>query len=121
MNHYVNYGGVRKSFSLPKAWELISEEDKPPVPPVSDPIQEIKRALEHPIGSPKIEDLARPGMEVVLLFDDLQRPTPAHLALPEMMDRLNRAGIPDERMTGLCALGTHPIPSLEQLEQKIGK
>lgn len=121
MTYYINYDGDRKTFSIPKGWNLISSEDKPPIPGVKDPVEEIRRALEHPIGSPKIEDLARPGMEVVLLFDDLQRPTPAHLALPEMMNRLNRAGIPDSRITGICALGTHPIPSLEQLEIKVGK
>lgn len=120
MGLYVNYDGKRKGFSIPKGWNLISSEDKPPVPGVNDPIQEIRRALNHPIGSPKIEELARPGMEIVLLFDDLQRPTPVHLALPEILNRLNRAGIPDERITGICAVGTHPIPSLKQLETKVG-
>ena len=121
MIHYLNYDGRKKTFSIPKEWNLISSEDKPPIPGVEDPIEEIRQALDHPIGSPRIEDLARPGMEVVLLFDDLQRPTPAHLAMPEVMNRLNEAGIPDERITGICALGTHPIPSLEQLETKVGK
>jgi nickel-dependent lactate racemase len=121
MNHYVNYGEEKRQFSLPKSWNLISAEDKPPIPGVTDPIQEIRRALDHPIGSPKIEELARPGMDVVLLFDDLQRPTPVHLALPEILDRLNRAGIPDNRITGICALGTHPIPTLEQLKKKVGE
>jgi nickel-dependent lactate racemase len=88
---------------------------------VTDPIQEIRRALDHPIGLPKIEELARPGMDVVLLFDDLQRPTPVHLALPEIMDRLNRASIPDERITAVCAIGTHPIHTLEQLKKKVGE
>jgi len=121
MNGYVNYEREKLSFSLPKGWNLISAVDKPPVPGVADPIAEIRRALDHPIGSPKIEDLARPGMEVVLLFDDLQRPTPVHLAMPEILDRLNHAGVPDERITGICALGTHPIPTPEQLERKVGK
>ena len=120
MTHYVNYGNEKKDFSLPKGWNLISAEDKPPVPGVADAVQEIRRALDHPIGSPKIEELARPGMEVALLFDDLQRPTPVHLALPEILDRLNGAGIPDERITGICALGTHPTPSMEQLKKKVG-
>ncbi|MBW2035480.1 MAG: nickel-dependent lactate racemase [Deltaproteobacteria bacterium] len=84
-------------------------------------MEELRRALDHPIGSPKIEEMAGPGMEVVLLFDDLQRPTPAHLALPEIMDRLNRAGVPDERISGVCALGTHAIPTLEQLKIKVGE
>jgi nickel-dependent lactate racemase len=121
MAPYVNYGNEKRDFSLPKGWNLISAEDKPPIPGVADPVQEIRRALDHPIGSPKIEELARPGMEVALLFDDLQRPTPVHLALPEILDRLNRAGIPDQRITGICALGTHPIPSLEQLKKKVGE
>ena len=99
MTYYVNYGNKKIDFSLPKGWNLISAEDKPPVPGVTDPIQEIKRALDHPIGSPTIEELVRPGMDVVLLFDDLQRPTPVHLALPEILNRLNRAGIPDNRIS----------------------
>jgi nickel-dependent lactate racemase len=121
MGQYINYGGERRDFLIPKGWNPISNEDKPPVPGIKEPVQEIKRALDHPIGSSKIEDLARPGMEVVLLFDDLQRPTPAYLALPEILNRLNRAGIPDSRITAICALGTHPIPTLEQLETKVGK
>src|SRR4030042_4335198 len=120
MKHYVNYGRERIFFSLPEEWNLISAEDKPFVEGVLDPLQEIRNALDHPIDSPKIEELAHPGMEVVLLFDDLQRPTPRHLPLPEILNRLNRAGIPDERITGICAVGTHPIPSLEQLETTVG-
>jgi nickel-dependent lactate racemase len=76
MNAYVNYEGKKVSFTLPKGWNVISGEDRPPVPGVSDPLVEIRRALDHPIGSGRIEDLVRSGMEVVLLFDDLQRPTP---------------------------------------------
>ncbi len=117
----MNYGKEKIDFSLPKEWALISNQDKPPIPGVTDPIHEIRHALDHPIGSQKIEEAARPGMEVVLLFDDLQRPTPAHLALPEILDRLNRAGIPDRRISGICAMGTHPIPTMEQLENKVGK
>jgi nickel-dependent lactate racemase len=121
MKHYVNYGKEKLYFTLPKGWNLISAQDKPPISGVTDPLQEIRNALDHPIGSPRIEALARPGMEVVLLFDDLQRPTPVHLALPEILDRLNRAGIPDERITGICALGTHSAPTLEQLKNKVGE
>jgi len=121
MNFYVNYEGEKKHFSLPKGWNSISDQDKPPISGFADPLKEIRRALDHPIGSPKIEDLARPGMEVVLLFDDLQRPTPVHLALPEILNRLNRGGIPDHRITAICAVGTHPIPTMEQLEVKVGK
>jgi nickel-dependent lactate racemase len=120
-NSYVNYGQEKLNFTLPKGWNLISSDNKSSIVGVSDPLEEIRRALDHAIGSPKIEELAHPGMEVVLLFDDLQRPTPVHLALPEILNRLNKAGIPDERISGICAVGTHPVLTLEQINNKVGK
>jgi len=121
MELYVNYEGKKLPFSIPEGWDLISSQDRPPVPGLPDPLAEIRRALDEPIGSPRLEEVARPGMEVVVIFDDLQRPTPVHIALPEVMDRLNRAGVPDKRIIGICALGTHPIPSLRQLRDKVGE
>jgi len=118
---FVNYGEKRIEFTLPEGWSLISGEDRPLVKGVEEPLQEVRRSLDHPVGAPRLEDLAGPGMEVTLLFDDLQRPTPAHLVLPEIMDRLNRAGVPDERIRGVCALGTHPLLDLEQLKSKVGE
>jgi len=120
MSVYVNYEGKKIDFTLPKGWKVISGQDRPAALVVKNPDAEIAGALDHPIGSGKIEDLARAGMEVVLLFDDLQRPTPAHMVLPRIMDRLNKAGIPDERIRAVCALGTHHILSLEQLKTKVG-
>ena len=59
-------------------------------------------------------------MGTVLVFDDQQRPTPAYLALPEIMNRLNRAGVPDGRISAVCATGTHPSPGAAQLRAKVG-
>ncbi len=118
---YVICEGEKICFELPAGWKVMTAEDRPSVPGVADPLEEIRRALDNPIGSPRIEEIAKPGMDVALLFDDLQRPTPAHLAIPEILDRLNRAGIPDSRVTAVCAIGTHPAYTLEQLETKVGR
>jgi nickel-dependent lactate racemase len=120
MDSYINYEGKRTYFTLPSGWNSIADEDGAPLPGVTDPMNEIRHALDNPIESASIEELARPGMDVVVVFDDPQRPTPVHLVLPEMMDRLNRAGIPDERISGVCAVGTHPIPTMDQLRIKAG-
>jgi len=79
MQPYINYEGKKIYFSIPRGWDLISAQDKSPISVVTDPTQEIRHALDHPIRSQKIEELARPGMEVVVLFDDLQRPTLSRL------------------------------------------
>jgi lactate racemase len=120
MSHYVICEGKEVCFSLPEGWNVLSSQDRPPVPGVPDALADIRRALDNPIGSPKIEEMAKPGMEVVLLFDDGQRPTPAYLAFPEILNRLNKAGVPDERVSAVCALGTHPIHDDAQMEAKIG-
>lgn len=120
MGLYVNYEGRRIGFAVPGGWRVISGADKPPVPGVKDPVGEINRALDNPIGSPRVEEMVRPGMDVVLIFDDLQRPTPAHLVLPEVLNRLNRAGIPDGRVKAVCGLGTHEVYTLEEIRTKVG-
>jgi nickel-dependent lactate racemase len=120
MNYYLNYNGGRIDFPLPPEWNVLSSRDCAPAPVVEDAVKEVERALDHPIGSQPIEKIARPGMRTVVLFDDMQRPTPASAAFPAVLNRLNRAGVPDERITAICARGTHPAPSPEQLEKKIG-
>jgi nickel-dependent lactate racemase len=121
MSYYLNYEGGRIDFSLPSGWNVLTCQDCSAVAQVEDVEKEINRALDDPIGSPPLEELGKPGMDAVVLFDDIQRPTPAHLAFPHILDRLNMAGIPDERISGVCALGTHPLHTQEQLEKKAGK
>jgi lactate racemase len=120
MNYYLNYSGSKLNFSLPSEWNVLSSQDCAKAPVVEDVAKEIERALDNPIGTPALEQLARPGMKAAVLFDDIQRATPASSALPIILNRLNRAGIPDERITAICARGTHPALSPEQLEKKAG-
>jgi lactate racemase len=121
MNYYINYSGRKIDFALPPEWNVLSSQDCAKAPLADNAAREVERALDNPIGSPPLEKLARPGMKVVVLFDDMQRPTPAGLAFPAVLNRLNAAGVPDERISAICALGTHPAPSPEQIGKKIGK
>lgn len=121
MAFYVNYDERRVEFDLPSGWNVLSSQDCAKAPLVDDVPREIERALDAPIGTAPLEKLAKSGMKVALLFDDMQRATPANLAMPAILNRLNRAGIPDQRVTAVCARGTHPKPAQEQVEKKLGK
>jgi len=120
MNCYLNYGSRRIDFELPSSWTLITQGSPSWYPENENVKNEINRALDNPVGSLRIEDIAKPKMAVVILFDDLSRPTPAYLAFPELLRRLNLAGVKDKDITALCALGTHSPLSNEELKQKIG-
>jgi lactate racemase len=121
MTYFINYCDTRIDFSLPSEWNVLSSQDCAKAPIVADPAKEVERALDNPFGTPRLENMARPGMKVTLLFDDMQRATPANIALPAILNRLNAAGVPDERITAICARGTHPAPTPEQLSKKVGQ
>jgi nickel-dependent lactate racemase len=121
MNYYLNYGDGKMEFSLPSEWNVVGSQDCAPAPVVQDVAVEVERALDNPIGILPLEQLANSGMKVVLLFDDMQRATPANIAIPAILNRLNKAGIPDSQVAAICARGTHPQPTPEQIEKKLGE
>jgi lactate racemase len=121
MNYYLNYSGGKINFTLPSGWNVLSSQDCAKAPLVTDTVKDVERALENPIGTQPLEVLARSGMKIALLFDDMQRATPAHCAIPAILNRLNKAGVTDDRVTAICARGSHPSPSPEQIAKKIGQ
>ena len=85
-----------------------------PTPPCPDVTAEVRRALEHPIGAPLLKELARGARRVVLIADDITRLTPAHQLLPPLLEELNAAGVSDQQITLVIALGTHrPMNEVE--------
>ena len=121
MDYFLNYSGDKLYFKVPNEWKVLSSSDCAKAPVVEDVVREIERALDNPLGLPPLEAYARAGMKVAVLFDDAQRATPASLAIPAILNRLNKAGIDDERIHAICARGTHPRPTDEQIEKKVGE
>lgn len=83
------------------------------------PMQLVEDALENPVGSPKLRDLARGKKNIVILASDHTRPVPSKLILPPMLREL-RAGAPGASITILVATGCHRKTSPEELRQKFG-
>lgn len=77
-------------------------------------------ALAAPIASPRLAELAQADSRVVLLVDDISRTTPVDRMLPPVLDELNRAGVPDENIDGVIALGTHRPMTAPEIEAKCG-
>ena len=49
-------------------------------------------ALENPIGSPRLKDLAKPGQKIVIVTSDISRPLPSFDVIPSILDELYLAG-----------------------------
>jgi len=87
----------------------------------ADESVEIRRAIENPIGTPDLEELAFPGCRVAILCDDISRPTPTDRILPILLDKLHRAGVSDDRIVIIMALGSHRPMTAAEIDKKVGR
>lgn len=67
----------------------------------------VRCALEHPIGAPRLRELAKPGQKIAIVASDISRPVPSWDILPAILDELFAAGCRDEDITVVFALGSH--------------
>ncbi len=114
----LRYGGSTRTLTIPEANVLAVVE--PRRVEAGPPALLIARALDNPVGSPPLSALVSRGGRVTILVDDNTRPTPAHLILPPLLERLGSAGVEPGAVTILMAGGTHrPMTEAETLA-KVG-
>lgn len=80
----------------------------------------IEAALDSPIGSQRLEKIVSPGQKVVIVSDDITRPTPTCEVLEVVVNRLNEAGVPDSDISVVMALGSHRPMSSDETLAKVG-
>ena len=87
---------------------------------IPDQNQVVEKALENPIGMEKLEHLLQPEDTVVIMVDDITRPTPAAKILPTVLEQIHRAGVSEEAVLIFMGLGTHRPMTEKELRVKLG-
>lgn len=80
----------------------------------------VREAMEDPIGSPRLCELARGKRTATLIISDHTRPVPSKDIVPEMLREM-REGNPDIDITLLVATGCHRGTKAEELIRKLGE
>jgi nickel-dependent lactate racemase len=105
--------------AFPSNWEVterrMAGHDKPAL---TD--DQMRTALHNPIGTPRLSELARGKEKVVILFDDMSKPTPIGRIVPVVLEELHAGGIEDEQIRFLAASGTHRYMTCMELAAKLG-
>jgi len=114
---HLDYGKTGLTITLPDDANITVVSPRY-IPPLPDPVQALREALEHPIASPPLRDLVRADDTVAIVFSDITRPTPTHLMLPAVLDAL--AHVPAENIVLCNALGTHRPNTPAELERMLG-
>ena len=115
----IPYGRTRLEADVPDE-RMLGVYEAPLPPPASDPAAEVARALDDPIGSPRLEDLAAGKRTATVILSDHTRPVPSRWLVPPMLERLRR-GNPGIDVTLLVATGCHRAPRRDELVEKLGE
>ena len=91
-----------------------------PLPPLADESGAIINALNNPIGTAPLLELARGRRDVCIAICDVTRPVPNQKILAPMLETLEEAGIAREDITILVATGLHRPNVGAELEEMIG-
>ena len=79
----------------------------------------VRDALAHPIGTPRLRELAKGKHTVVIVTSDHTRAVPSKLTLPILLEEI-RAGSPDADITILIATGLHRPTTEEEQRRMFG-
>lgn len=80
----------------------------------------VRRAMENPIGTPRLSELAKGRKNIVLLASDHTRPVPSKIIFPLLAEEIKR-GNPDAELTILISTGCHRGTTRDELEAKFGR
>ena len=79
----------------------------------------VRAALQAPIGTPPLRELAQGKRKVVVVTSDHTRAVPSRLTLPLLLEEI-RAGSPQADITILIATGLHRAPTREEQLRMFG-
>lgn len=101
------YGRGSVTVSLPDKNVRAVIEGRP-VPALDDVAAAVRAALQRPIGTPPLAQVVAAGDKVAVVASDITRQwVRFDLFLPVLLDELNQAGVPDQNITLVVALGSH--------------
>jgi len=113
------YGNTTTEIDLPDDWNVeIFPMNGAEVAPLT--IAQMDAAINAPIGTSRISELAKGKKRAVIIFDDMTRPTRTFELAPLVIKELKAGGIVDENITFVCALGTHGELTANEFRKKVG-
>ena len=113
------YGNTTMEIDLPDDWKVdICPMNGADAVPLT--IAQMEAAINSPLDSPRISELAKGKKRAVILFDDMTRPTRTFELAPLVIKELKAGGIADEDITFVCALGAHGELTANEFRKKVG-
>lgn len=109
------YGRQNKSVDIDISENRLRVLKPPKLVPMPQPL-----TLPETIGTPRLRDMVKPGMRIVIVTSDNTRPCPTAEMLPLVMHELGEAGVQDRDVLIVFALGIHRLQSPAEHSRLVG-
>jgi nickel-dependent lactate racemase len=110
------YGRASLEVVLPER-NVVKVLKYEPIPPLDLPEAVLLGSLHVPVNSPPLSELAFGKKSACVVISDITRPVPNRVILPPILETLETAGIPREKIVILVGTGLHrPSTSGEKIE-----
>lgn len=117
----IPYGRTQLPLNIPEhRIEGILESRAHQYQPEAEERQLVKMALEHPIKSLRLHDLAKGKKKITIIASDHTRPVPTKIIAPLLLEEI-RSVNPQAEITFLVATGFHRASTRNELLNKFGE
>ena len=120
MNIHIPYGKAELTLTLPQERVAAVLESKAHgYQAEASETELVRRAMAAPVGTPRLQELARGKKNIVIIVSDHTRPVPTQVIAPLLLAEIE-AGNPEAQVTFLVATGLHRGTTEEELREKFG-
>ncbi|MDA1191302.1 MAG: lactate racemase domain-containing protein [Candidatus Poribacteria bacterium] len=111
------YGDEKVSLPIPDSWRVETS-----VPPLARKLTraEIESALDHPIGTDRLQSLGKNAKSAAIIVEDMTRPTPTTEIIPSLLTMLCGIGLDQDSIRFVMALGGHRQMPRDEMVKKLG-
>ncbi len=113
------YGDTELDVDFPESWDVSVCRHRGDGTPALDDAG-FREAFANPIGTAPIREGAKGKKEVCILFDDMSRATPSADIIPYVLEELAAAGIKDNQIRFIAAIGAHGSMNGIDFRKKLG-
>lgn len=119
MKYSLPYGDICTEFDTRGRTPIFTGKSVS-VPSVADFRAKLLKALNEPIASPSLANLASGKKDILFLVEDNTRGTPLDKMLPIVTEYLISSGVPAGAISFMTAPGTHRLMTDAELRAKLG-
>src|SRR5260221_3143543 len=115
----LDYGRTGLTVTLPDD-RVVGPLAIRPAAPLADPVAAIAAAIQNPIASRPLAEIAKGRKNACILACDITRPVPNRWILPPVLKTLEENGIARTGITILVATGLHRPNEGAELDELVG-